>query len=166
MAIFRRSVPHALIGNMGLYGNYGGGGTNPVTLSPAVAGGMSLRGACFSSPLALQPDNQAHQFYIGGNYRLQRGDARNISKLPIRTQPGRRTSGSMGLAGAPAGVANLGGKRHHPVQAGITSRPVEKVNLLANVRYESRDNPTPVALYNCDGNPCNAAGGHRVSVDQ
>jgi MtrB/PioB family decaheme-associated outer membrane protein len=36
------------------------------------------------------------------------------------------------------------------VQFGVTSRPLPKLSLLANVRYQDKDDQTPIAYYNLD----------------
>src|SRR3982750_992316 len=58
------SVPNVLFGPTG----------GPTTLNPAAgasgnnpAGGTSLQNV-LQLPMALYPDNQAHQFYLSGNY--------------------------------------------------------------------------------------------------
>jgi hypothetical protein len=51
------TVPNQLYGPTGLV----------ATLNPAAAGGTSLQNV-LQSPMALPPDNQAHQFYLSGNY--------------------------------------------------------------------------------------------------
>ena len=43
-------------------------------------------------------------------------------------------------------------------QLGLTARPLAKLSLLANLRYEDKDDTTPLALYNLTGlatNPAN-----------
>jgi len=41
-------------------------------------------------------------------------------------------------------------------QAGIKARPMPRLTLLANVRYEKKEDDTPVALYNVEGGPTTA----------
>ena len=58
----------------------------------------------------------------------------------------------MGLANAPAGVTNLGGRLDtNLLQFGLTARPMPKLSLLANLRYEDKNDKTPSALYNVEG---------------
>jgi hypothetical protein len=37
------------------------------------------------------------------------------------------------------------------IRLGITSRPISKLSLLANVRYEDRNDKTPIDWYNIEG---------------
>ena len=53
------------------------------TLNPAVAGGTSLQNV-LQLPMALPPDNQAHQFYVSGNYAWT--PKTRSTWLPIRTK--------------------------------------------------------------------------------
>ena len=56
-----------------------------------------------------------------------------------------------GFTGAPAGVSDLGGKVSTTLAlAGVSSRPVHKLSLRADVRYEEKDDQTPIALYNIE----------------
>jgi MtrB/PioB family decaheme-associated outer membrane protein len=55
----------------------------------------------------------------------------------------------MGLTGAPAGVSNLGGVLDsNLVQLGLTARPMTKLSMLGNLRYENKADKTPLAQYN------------------
>ncbi len=52
----------------------------------------------------------------------------------------------MGLTGAPAGVSSLGGVMDtNLAQFGLTARPMPGLTLLANVRYEDKNDKTPLA---------------------
>ena len=58
---------------------------------------------------------------------------------------------SPGLTGAPAGIADLGGRVDTRLaHLGLTSRPSAKLSLLARLRYEDRDDRTPLAAYNVE----------------
>ncbi len=49
-------------------------------------------------------------------------------------------------------MTNLGGVVDNTlVQLGLTSRPMPQLSLLANVKYERKDDKTPDALYNMEG---------------
>lgn len=102
-------------------------------------------------PMALPPDNQAHQFYVDGNYAFT-NTTRATFKYAYTHATQNESFSSMGLAGAPAGRNDLGGRLDTTLaQAGITSRPIPKLTLLANVRYEDQDDKTPIDLYNIEG---------------
>lgn len=128
--------------------NVPGSLNNPLgALLPLSAGLQAILG----QPLALPPDNQAHHFDIAGSYALARTTQANF-KLAYSQATQQQDFAGSGLSGAPAGVANLGGKVDTTLaQIGITSRPTPKLSLLANLRYEDRDDKTPIALYNIDG---------------
>jgi MtrB/PioB family decaheme-associated outer membrane protein len=58
----------------------------------------------------------------------------------------------MGLSGAPSGRSNLGGEINTTlVQLGLTTRPMKNLSVVGNVRYEDKDNKTPIDLYNIEG---------------
>jgi MtrB/PioB family decaheme-associated outer membrane protein len=102
-------------------------------------------------PMALPPDNEAHQFYLSGNYGIT-PSTRATFKLAYTHATQKDDFASNGLTGAPAGVGNYGGVVDTTLaQLGITSRPLPKLTLNANVRYEDRDDKSPLALYNIEG---------------
>lgn len=126
------------------------------TLSPAVAatviagGGTSLRNV-LQSPVALQPDNQANQLYVSGNYRFTPTTNANFKYAYTHATQNESFAGS-GLTGAPAGVTSLNGVVDTTLlQVGLTARPMRKLSLLANVRYEKKDDTSAEALYNVEG---------------
>ena len=59
----------------------------------------------------------------------------------------------MGLAaGAPAGSSNLGGVVDtNLLQFGLTAQPLTKLHVIANMRYEDKNDKTPVSAYNLTG---------------
>ena len=109
-------------------------------------------------PMALAPDNEAHQFYLSGNYALA-STTRATFKLAYTHATQDRDFAATGLSGAPAGLANLGGEVNTTLaQFGLTARPISKLSLLTNLRYEEKEDKTPLALYNLTGlasNPTN-----------
>jgi MtrB/PioB family decaheme-associated outer membrane protein len=59
---------------------------------------------------------------------------------------------SAGLSGAPAGVNSLGGKVvTSSALIGLSARPLPKLNVHADLRYEDKDDQTPIQLYNLEG---------------
>lgn len=116
---------------------------NPVgTLLPATA---SLLGYLNQS-VALSPDNQAHQLDLSGNYDFT-DKTRGNFKLAYST-----ASQDDGFSSpSRTGLTNLDGEvKTKLAQFGITSRPMPKLSLLANVRYQDKDDQTPIAYYNVD----------------
>ncbi|MEO8385101.1 MAG: MtrB/PioB family decaheme-associated outer membrane protein, partial [Betaproteobacteria bacterium] len=133
---------------------YGGNGTLVGSLYPAVGsniiagGGTSLQNV-LQSPMALQPDNQAHQLSLSGNYAFT-SSTRATFKYAYTHATQSKDFGSMGLDGAP-GVANLNGRVDTvAAQLGLTSRPIKDLSLLANVNYARKEDKTPNALYNVE----------------
>ena len=102
-------------------------------------------------PMALPPDNQAQQFYLDGNYAFTNTTRATFKYAYTHATQNQSFSGS-GFNDAPAGRSDLGGRVDTTLaQAGVTSRPMPKLSLLANVRYEDQDDKTPIDLYNKEG---------------
>ena len=118
---------------------------NPLGSPLALSSGLQ---ALLNQPVALPPDNQAHQVDLTGGYAFT-DKTQGTFRLgyTIATQ----NSGFVGdgLIGAPAGVSDLGGKVATTlVRLGVTSRPMPKLSLVADLRYEDKDDQTPLAYYN------------------
>ena len=119
------------------------------TLNPAVAGGTSLQNV-LQLPLALYPDNQAHQFYVSGNYAFT-PSTHSTFKLAYTHATQDDDFASKGLSGAPAGRTSLDGVLDTTLaQLGLTAHPAPKVSLVADLRYVKRDDKTPIAPYNIE----------------
>lgn len=115
-----------------------------------IAGGSSVGGIyapSLFSPIALAPDNQSHQGFLSGGYSFNpytRGTFKAAYTAASQTDSFFSTQLT-----APGIGSNLHGKVNTTlVQAALTSRPLSKLTLLANFRYEDRDDKTPVFLYN------------------
>jgi MtrB/PioB family decaheme-associated outer membrane protein len=107
--------------------------------------------AILSQPVALAPDNQAHQFDLGGSYDLARHTHFNYT-LAYSQLTQHQDFAASGFTQAPTGVANLGARVDTTLaQLGLTSRPVSKLSLAVKLRYEDRDDKTPLAFYNVEG---------------
>lgn len=107
--------------------------------------------ATLGLPMALPPDNQAHQFYVSGTYAFT-PKTRATFKLGYTHATQRDDFASNGLTGAPAGISNLDGALDTTTaQLGLTARPAPKLSLNANLRYEDRRDKTPQALYSVEG---------------
>ncbi|HXE50955.1 MAG TPA: MtrB/PioB family decaheme-associated outer membrane protein [Ramlibacter sp.] len=120
---------------------------NPVgTLLPLSTGLQPI----LSQPVALPPDNQAHQLDLTGSYTFTPTTLLNF-KLAYSQATQHDNFATAGLTNAPLGVGDLGGKVTTTLaQVGITARPMPKLSLSGNVRYEDRNDQTPLALYNVE----------------
>lgn len=145
----------------GYYGSFftnGNGSMNPLIsgnlvnpdgtiLDTTIPPGSTLAGY-LQQPVALPPDNQAHQFYVSGNYAFTQTTHATF-KYAYTHATQNEDFGSMGLTGAPAGVGSLNGVMDSNLaQFGLTTRPMAKLSMLANLRYEDKADKTPLALYN------------------
>ncbi len=100
-------------------------------------------------PTALPPDNQAHQVFLSGNYAFTSTTRANFKYAYSHAS---QTDNFASFGNAPNGRTNLGGAIDTSLyQFGLTSRPISKLSLLANVRYEDRNDKTPIAAYNIEG---------------
>ncbi|MEP7282007.1 MAG: MtrB/PioB family decaheme-associated outer membrane protein [Rubrivivax sp.] len=108
--------------------------------------------AILNQPLSLPPDNQAQFLDITGNYVLSPETATQAKfKLSYAWGSQNQSFSGAGYTGAPAGVASLGGSVNTGlVLVGISSRPIPKLALLAELRYERKKDSTPIALYNVE----------------
>lgn len=99
------------------------------------------------SPIALPPDNQSHQLFLSAGYSFN--PTTHGTFKAAYTHATQTDSFFATQLLAPGVGNNLGGKIDTTlVQGGITSRPLPKLSVLANVRFEDRDDNTPVLLYN------------------
>lgn len=120
-----------------------------VPLSAAAAGGTSLQNV-LQLPMALPPDNQAHQLYVTGDYAFTPTTRSNF-KLSYTHATQDENFGGAGLFNGPAGVNDLGGKVDTTLaQFGMTAQPLPKLSLVGNVRYEDRNDKTPIQQYNIE----------------
>ncbi|WP_292932642.1 MtrB/PioB family decaheme-associated outer membrane protein [Noviherbaspirillum sp.] len=122
----------------------------PAVGTNIIAGGGTSLQNNLQSAMALPPDNQAHQIYIDGNYAFTPKTKANFKYAYTHATQNASFAGA-GLSGAPAGMTDLGGRVDTILaQVGFTTRPIDKLSLLANVRYENKDDKTPNALYNVE----------------
>lgn len=147
--------------NGGYYGSFFTNANG--SLTPSVSGnwgpftalepGPTL-GGLLTRPLALPPDNQAHQLYFAGNYAFT-PKMRATFKVAYTHATQNEDFGSVGLAGAPAGVGGLGGVMDTTLaQLGFSGRPLAaapKLSVNANWRYENKKDKTPLAAYSDNG---------------
>ncbi|MDH4050809.1 MAG: MtrB/PioB family decaheme-associated outer membrane protein [Rubrivivax sp.] len=104
-----------------------------------------------NQPVALAPDNQAQQIDLTGSYAFA-PKARLNFKLAYGTATQDQNFVGAGFNLAPAGVSNLGGRVDTTLaQVGLTASPLPKTTVRAKLRYNDRDDRTPLALYNVEG---------------
>ena len=97
------------------------------------------------TPIGLPPDNQSHQLHLAGGYNFTATTRGNFKVAYTRA-----TQNDAFILPAAAGVgrSDLGGKVDTMLaQMGLSARPLPKLSLLANLRYEDRDDKTPIARY-------------------
>ena len=141
----------------GYYGNFYI--NNVGSLRPTVTGGLgnfnggaqaadAALNAYLSTPMALWPDSQSHQFFLGGNYKLDAKTKVNF-KYSYTHATQKESFGSMGLTGAPGGRDNLGGILNTTkMQAGFSDHSIDKLHVHGDVVYVSKHNQTPIDTYN------------------
>ena len=119
-----------------------------VPMSPALTPGLRN---ILQLPMALPPDNQAHQFNLDGNYAFTNTTRANF-KYAYTHATQNQSFSQGGFDAPPPGRSDLGGRLDtNLVQAALTSRPWSKLTLLGNVRWEDKKDKTPIDLYNIEG---------------
>jgi MtrB/PioB family decaheme-associated outer membrane protein len=107
--------------------------------------------AVLNNPVALPPDNQAHQLDVTGAYAFNRTTNLNF-KLAYTRATQHQNFADSGFTAGPAGVSDLGGRLSTTLaQVGLNARPMPKLSLNGSLRYEQRDDSTPLALYGLIG---------------
>ncbi|OHC71092.1 MAG: hypothetical protein A3H93_11640 [Rhodocyclales bacterium RIFCSPLOWO2_02_FULL_63_24] len=137
----------------GYYGSFYNNHNSALTISGGSAG---FAGTNLNNPIALPPDNLAHQLKLAGAYdftRTTRGTFK--ASYAVNTQNDKFILPPT-AAVAPVGTTNtndsgrsdLGGRVETTLlQLGLTSRPVKGLSLLANLRHEDSDDETTIAQY-------------------
>jgi MtrB/PioB family decaheme-associated outer membrane protein len=121
-------------------GYYGTDFDNKNTALDITGGNSSLASY---SPIALPPDNQSQQVFVEGNYRFTPTFTSNFKGAYSEI-----TQDDTFIVASAPGNTNLGGKVETTLlQLGLTARPLPKLTLLANFRYDSREDRTPVHDY-------------------
>jgi MtrB/PioB family decaheme-associated outer membrane protein len=120
-----------------MVGGYYGTLFNNHNSALAVSGGTGLQ------PIALPPDNQSHQINLTGGYNFT-----SATRSTFRLAYTRQTQTDSFFGPAPNVHTDLGAVVYGTqAQLGLTSQPLPKLSLLANVRYNDRRDQTPVAIY-------------------
>lgn len=129
-----------------LAGAYYGSWYNNMPQAISISGGNSSLTAL--SPIGLPPDSQAHQLSLSGNYAFTPSTRANFKAAYSRaTQDDTFISGVPLAASIPAGSSLDGRVDTKQLQFGISSRATSKLTLLADARYEDRDDKTPLRQY-------------------
>ncbi|MBP8287167.1 MAG: MtrB/PioB family decaheme-associated outer membrane protein [Rhodoferax sp.] len=103
--------------------------------------------AYLNQPVSLSPDNQMHQLDLSGNYYFSPSTHGSFKLAYSRAT---QDDGFVGVSRT--GLGSLGARVDTKlVQLGVTSRPIPKLSLAADVRYQDRDDQTPLANYNLAG---------------
>lgn len=119
------------------------GGTS---FDPTIGGTSSLANL-LNQRVALPPDNQSQQIFLRGNYALSPTIRSNFNLSRTHATQNEAFSG-MGLS-APAGAPNsLDGEVNTTfAQFGLSARPMPKLSMRADWRYEDKNDETPIAAY-------------------
>ena len=113
------------------------------TLLPASPGLLGY----LNQPVALSPDNQMHQLDLSGNY-----DFTPATRGNFKLAYSRASQDDGFVAANRTGLGGLGAQANTTLaQVGLTSRPLPKLTLWADLRYQNRDDQTPIAYYNLAG---------------
>ncbi|HZW12647.1 MAG TPA: MtrB/PioB family decaheme-associated outer membrane protein [Noviherbaspirillum sp.] len=93
--------------------------------------------------IALPPDNEGHQLHFGGGYKFSA-----TTKGTFKVSYARAAQNDTFIAPTGAGVNDLDARVDTTrLQMGITSRPMPKLALLANVSIDDREDKTPIRRY-------------------
>ena len=144
----------------GYYGSfYANNMGSLTTISPTTLNRGNLWNGCASpgcstvqqllqSDVALPPDNQAHQLYLSGNYAFTNTTRANF-KLSFTHATQDESYVGMGLTPSATAPASLGGMVDTTLaQFGLSARPSKDLSINASLRYEDRNDKTPVDVYN------------------
>jgi len=140
---YRTQLYEASVGYTGDNGQITGGyyGTNFVNYKDHidVIGGT---GTGFS-PIALPPNNQSHQFNLGGGYNFTR-----TTRATFKYAYTHQTQDASFIDVSTTGRTNLGGVVDTQFgQVGLSARPMAGLSVLADLRRENRDDKTPIVDY-------------------
>jgi len=108
---------------------------------------LSNLSALLSQPVSQAPDNQAYQMYLSGTYKLTPtiNTTFHYAATHATQSDSFASSGTPAAAGLPSSLNGVVDSTL--AQLGVTARPMPKLSLLANVRYEDIADNTPHALY-------------------
>jgi MtrB/PioB family decaheme-associated outer membrane protein len=123
----------------------------PATLNNAVnqplPAGPGLQGY-LGQTVALAPESQFNSLDLTGSYVFM-PELRANFKVAYSQGKQDQEFTSAGLAGAPAGVGNLGGEVNSTLaQLRVVGTPIDKLTLVGEYRFYDQDDETPVVAYN------------------
>lgn len=140
-SVFRNSYGSLQPGLSGNLVALDGSSFDPTSGSPNLSGYLT-------QPIALPPDNQAHQVFLRGNYAVLPG-VRTTFNLSRSQAKQDESFAAMGLPAAAGLPSSLGGEVNTTLaQLGLTARVLPNVSFLAHWRYENSEDDTPIAAYN------------------
>jgi MtrB/PioB family decaheme-associated outer membrane protein len=101
-----------------------------------------------TTPIALPPANQSHQLYLSGGYGFT-PTTRGMFKVAFGRITQDQTFFLDNVTPFPGGIpSNLDGRIDTTlIQFGVSSRPLPKLTLRGNLRYDERDDRTPLVQY-------------------
>lgn len=116
--------------------------------------GVGTRGVALDN-IALPPDNQAHQAHLSGGYQFDQTTRLNFKvarSLALQNEDFMAVrfynTANNGVSANTSGRSDLGGRVDTTLgNISLISRPLANLSLLANLRYEERDDKTSVARY-------------------
>ncbi len=120
----------------------------------SVTGGAA--GLSTFSPIALAPDNESHQFFVSGGYDFTKTTratfkynyGRSLQHDSFILSPVRNSPVALNTNTNDSGRSNLGGRVDtNQLYLSLTSRPTKSTSVLANLRYDDRDDKTAVTQY-------------------
>ena len=95
------------------------------------------------TPIALPPANQSQQLYLAGGYTID-----PVTRANFKLAHTHQTQNDPFMAATLTGRSGLGAEVDTTLaQVGITSRPLQKLSLNANLRYEDKKDRTPIVQY-------------------
>jgi MtrB/PioB family decaheme-associated outer membrane protein len=109
--------------------------------------GANSLGGLLTQPVASAPDNQAHQMYLTGSYAITPTTRANFHFAKTRANQNDNFAASATPAGAglPPNLDAAVDSRLY--QVGLTARPISKLSLSANYRFEDIADQTPQVKY-------------------
>jgi MtrB/PioB family decaheme-associated outer membrane protein len=123
---------------------------------PRVGTGNSLQTAM--GPIALPPDNQSHQLSVAGTYAFT-PTTRGTFKFAKTHGTQNDRFADAGFMTSPRGALDAVIDTT-TAQVGLTSRPLPKLSIVANLRWEKKSDKTPIDLYSPTAGHTNSWGSH------
>jgi MtrB/PioB family decaheme-associated outer membrane protein len=101
------------------------------------------------TPIGLPPDNHSHQLYVSGGYNFTQTTRGSFKLAYARAEQDDIFVSGVNVPLAPGIGNNLQGRVDTTLaQFGLVSRPMPKLTVRASLRYDDRDDRTPVLRYN------------------